>query len=263
MAKITGQTILSWQDETGQTQFVMFDIVEVVNHASGVAVTEAPIESGDIVSDHAFNTPDIVVVSGVVSNTPIPSNPGVGEPNELTGRAAFMRPTNITFDLPSPGFRPETLIGPGGLTRLATGAVGDLTKPTQNTVSGVYKADFYLDRVQEMHDILRGAKRTFKRIRVETSIFAYDNMVIRSLNIPEEVESGTSRAFQIELKEIFTASATTVEAPVPAEVRGQPPKAATKSPVPAKNEDQKEEKAKKYKSGLSKLAGALFDNIGK
>jgi len=88
-------------------------------------------------------------------------------------------------------------------------------------------------------------------------------MVIRSMNIPEEIENGSAKAFQIELKEIFTASATTVEAPEPAEIRGQPPKAATKSPVPAKNAAQKEEKAKKYKSGLSRIAGALFDNIGK
>ena len=263
MAEDTGRTILSWQDDAGQTRYVLFDVVETVNHGSGVNVSEAPIESGDIVSDHAFNTPDVVVISGLVSNTPLPSNPGVGEANDLTGRSAFMRPTNITFDLPKPGFRPSTLVGPGGLTRLATGAVGDLLDPQQNTAAGVYKADSYLDRVQEMHDILRGAKRRFRRIRVETEIYSYDNMVIRSMNIPEEIESGTARAFQIELKEIFTASSTTVEAPQPAEIRGQPPKAATKSPVPAKNPNEKEDKAKKYKSGLSRIAGALFDNVGK
>ncbi len=263
MQEDAGRTILSWKDDAGQTRFILFDVVETVNHSSGVNVSEAPIESGDIVSDHAFNTPDVVTISGLVSNTPLPSNPGVGEANELTGRSAFMRPTNITFDLPKPKFRGETLLGPGGLTRLATGAVGDLLDPQKNTAAGVYKADSFFDRVQEMHDILRGAKRKFRRIRIETQIYSYDNMVIRSMNIPEEIENGSAKAFQIELKEIFTASATTVEAPEPAEIRGQPPKAATKSPVPAKNADQKEEKAKKYKSGLSRIAGALFDNIGK
>jgi hypothetical protein len=59
-------------------RFVTFelDAVTAESHAHAAQVTEFPIESGASINDHVIQKPDAVKLSGIVTNTPLPSNLG-------------------------------------------------------------------------------------------------------------------------------------------------------------------------------------------
>jgi len=54
-----------------QVGIVTFDTMVAEEHRYSSRVTYYPVESGTIVSDHIINQPDIVVLSGLVTDTPL------------------------------------------------------------------------------------------------------------------------------------------------------------------------------------------------
>lgn len=55
----------------GQVGIVTFDTIVAEEHKYSSRVTYFPVETGTIVSDHILNQPDIVILSGLVSDTPL------------------------------------------------------------------------------------------------------------------------------------------------------------------------------------------------
>lgn len=55
----------------GQVGNVVFDTVITEDHRFHSRVTYYPVETGTIVSDHIINDPDMVVLQGLVSDTPL------------------------------------------------------------------------------------------------------------------------------------------------------------------------------------------------
>lgn len=50
---------------------IAFDIVEMESHSAELQVTDNPVETGVVVSDHAFMKPRELEIRGVVSDTPL------------------------------------------------------------------------------------------------------------------------------------------------------------------------------------------------
>ena len=55
----------------GKVGNVVFDTVIMEDHRFNSRVTHYPVETGTIVSDHIINEPDVVVLQGLVSDTPL------------------------------------------------------------------------------------------------------------------------------------------------------------------------------------------------
>ena len=55
----------------GQVGNVVFDTVITEDHRFNSRVTYYPVETGTIISDHIINQPDVVVLQGLVSDTPL------------------------------------------------------------------------------------------------------------------------------------------------------------------------------------------------
>lgn len=55
----------------GKVGSVTFDTVIMEDHRYNSRVTYYPVETGTIVSDHIINEPDVVVLQGLVSDTPL------------------------------------------------------------------------------------------------------------------------------------------------------------------------------------------------
>ena len=68
---------------------VTFDTVTVEEHRYASRVTHYPVEFGTIISDHIIKEPDVVAISGVISDTPVEFaaglTQGIGLFNQLQG----------------------------------------------------------------------------------------------------------------------------------------------------------------------------------
>lgn len=68
-------TVLIWQDDSGQTVSLRFDVVTSENHDSTNIITEHPVEEGADISDHVRPELDRVSIEAYVTNKPLPTNP--------------------------------------------------------------------------------------------------------------------------------------------------------------------------------------------
>lgn len=240
---------LKWTDDSGEA-FLYFDAVESIDHSLTATYTESPVEDGSKIGDHAFNEPNQVTVAGWVSNTPLPSNPGVQSgDNERSTIDLGQQITNIELSTPEfPAVKPRLqFTGVQGvpipnanpLVRLAgqSGNFGDFTEfpgPDRGieTVSPAVWAGSggYQDRVQAAFLTIKRIKETFLTVRIQTPLWLYENMQITSVNIPEGVEDGSARQFTITFKEVLTATASRVDAPEPTVLRAKKRKRKAKTP---------------------------------
>ena len=126
------------------------DIAETESHVFESDVTEHPVETGSVVTDHVRNKPAIISFQGVVSNTPI---------GELAVRRGMTDETS--------GIRP----GDDAYARLI--AIREARQPvTIETSRGVF-ADMVMQSLSEPRDPTTGDafvfQVTFKQIRFVTN----------------------------------------------------------------------------------------------
>lgn len=233
-------TLLMWEDDSGQTEFVQFDVVSVQSHEGTVEVTEHPVEEGSDIADHARPVPELLSIEGFVSNKPMWSNPGVD-------KLGSYRQIDLTYP-PKPD-RLNLSLG-----NALAGAIGDLlgTTPTlPKSVTGL-AFDSFVNRVRQMAEKLEDARLKSRLIRVHTSLRDYDGMVIIREAEPRTAEDGSGATFQIDLKRIRIVHSETVAAPQPAELRG----AATKSKGSKSGQNAENQEAKQEK--LRSIAASVF-----
>jgi len=242
--------LLIWEDDTGQTQTIRFDIVTSEAHEAINEITDHPVEDGVDVSDHVRDELDRVFLVGYVSNTPLLSNPGVEE---------FMSFQSVPLDIPSPPFKASAGLLVGQAVRAAEGAIGNALAGgglgTANAATLLTASEFK-NRVRAMDEQLRDLKTSKRVVRVETGIHDYDSMLVERVGETRAIEDGSGATFSVDLKQIEKVSSQTVQAPVPAEVRGQiTVSQGSKAAQASKNDEKKSEKAKS-------LAASLFDGAG-
>lgn len=112
------------------------------------------------------------------------------------------------------------------------------------------------DRVRDTFELLQDAQKNSRIVRVETKIREYEDMGIERVSTPRTVEDGSGATFQVDLKHMKFVSAETVDAPEPAEVRGQAKKAVGSKHA----EEDPEDVAKKKKSILANGLDSLLGN---
>lgn len=122
---------------------VFLDATLTEDHSYSSRVTAYPIESGRTISDHIINEPDVLQISGVVTDTPL----------------SILSPFNRSID-------------------------------AFNRLVGIH----------ERKEI----------ITVVTGIKVYTNMVMTSLQVPRNIQTGQSLNFVIELQKILLDSSVTL-----------------------------------------------------
>ena len=60
-----------FQNQENNVPLITFDTMVTEEHKYSSRVTYYPVERGTIVSDHIFKQPDVVILSGLVSDTPL------------------------------------------------------------------------------------------------------------------------------------------------------------------------------------------------
>lgn len=252
------ELFIEWKTESGEANWLFFDAVEAVNHTLAAEYTTAPREDGTPVAEHAFNLPDSVSISGVVSNTPLPSNPNVGSNKDELPGSPSMEQKNIPLKVPKRPL-PKSI---GSLAVTGATAVTDaagITEGLPTEAGGVWVGSTYLDRVQAAFNSLRIIKSSFFTCSIRTPLWTYKRMQIKSLSVPEIPSDGSTRTFSIQFEQAIIGTTSTVEAPEPSIIRALPPKKKTAAKKDAKNGDEKE--AKKVKESLALKGGVGLANF--
>jgi hypothetical protein len=235
-------TIITWLDDAGATESARFDVLMNESHEATSVVTEHPVEEGQSVVDHVRPEPDRLSLTGYVSAKPLFRNPGAED---------FMAFEQIELDLPEK----DSPFARGQLTRGITSAIENAIDPLPTKATVIAYTDLP-PRPREMYERLRDARDNVRIVRIETPIREYENMVIERLAAPRSADDGTGATFQIDLKNIRRVTSRTVQAPVPAEPRGQLTQSqGSKSAEAAKNDEEKEEK-------LQSIMARAFDGAG-
>jgi hypothetical protein len=231
-------TILLWEDDSGATEFVIFDACTAQTHEGTVEITEHPVEEGSDVADHARPAPERLSLEGFVSNTPMWSNPGVHE---------FGSFRKVDLEIPD---QPDLNLSVG--TAIVS-AVGSLFGSGAPDSIQALAFDEFRNRAREVYEKLEDARVKTRRIRVETSLREYEDMTIERLAEPRTPDDGSGILFQLDLKRIRVVRSETVSAPEPAEARGAV--TVSKGSKAAKDDANPEKKREKLKS----LAAQGFD----
>jgi hypothetical protein len=233
--------LIYWQDdETGVTESVQFDAVQVVTPDDRLTVTDHPIEGGATVSDHAQKDPNRVTVEAVVSNMPQgPRADGQGGDTDAHRVALDLvvptmkgpREKTITLDVPKP---PIQISESGLLQAAVVGIVGLLTgagspKATVLQVPGqtvrersvqVFRQDAPRDRVRDVYELLLKAQEGKFLCTVQTRRREYFDMLLEGIGQPDTVEDGKLGRFLLDFRFLKVADSETVAAPQPTEARG-------------------------------------------
>lgn len=259
---------LTWTGLDGQERVVQLDVYTSENHEDTVTLTDHPVETGVVITDHAKDAPKFVSVEGIVSNVPMPGKAGVTSgPIDLS--VEYQRPEpatrTIELDVATPPITPSV----GGLIRAGVGALatavlgkpkatvwGEFKKRRETVRATVLSYGTPQNRPQAVDLLLQEAIALKALITVTTPLRVVPDLLITRLAPQRSVENGTSVLFGIDLRQIRVVNSETVEAPVPAEARG-----ATKKNVGAqatKPKEVTEEQQEAYAANM--FAESTLDN---
>jgi hypothetical protein len=270
--------LIYWQDdETGMTESVQFDAIQVVTPEDRMIITDHPVEGGATISDHAQKEPNRVTVEAIVSNMPRPpradGQEGDADAHQATVELSVPQMTErrkktLTLDVPSPPLQ----LSPSGLGQAAVvGLIGLLTGagPPKVTVSDqgsrtvqtqslqVFQQDSPRDRVRDIYDLLLKAQEGKFLCTVQTRRREYFDMLIEGIGQPDTIEDGKAGRFQIDFRFLRVADSETVAAPQPTEARGAT--ATTKGSQAAKADPNADKKKPLRSTKKSQRLGETED----
>lgn len=223
-------TTIYWVDEdSGETRTVQFDVVEASTGEDLLTVTQHPVETGANIVDHARREPETLMIEGIVSNTPMPGQPGVETiPEELDLEVVGDPGTQqVTLDIPQPRIQPSVsgLVRAGIAALSQSGALkatlrGNLRKRRETIRASFSQRTTPTNRIREVYESLLEAQEKRALIVVQTRDREYYDMILERVAAPRTVQDGAAARFQIDLRRIRLATSETVEAPRPVEARG-------------------------------------------
>ena len=203
---------VTFEDPSGATQFLIFDVVTDNSHDLSLTVTDSPVEKGADLTDHAFPSLDRVSLSVFISNQPIYTNADPsGSIEEITEEIPkYQAPSLLDPSSIDSAGDVVSAVSPGGVTRAVAGAV----KEGINTLlSGggtqrfsVVKFSDGLNRPREFYEAFRFLRDSVTLLRVLTSLRDYDNMVIESMTALRDNSTGDGAQFEVSFREIKIAN---------------------------------------------------------
>jgi len=222
-----------WQGDTGQSYTITLDASVRETHTASSTVTDHPVERGSAVSDHIRPDPDTLTMEAWISNTPhfLPGDHMGGvvmADNEVRGAqiTAGDRVNGAPFGGAAVGLVgslapvPTALLGQLGTSEYTTGVVTGFSAP--------------FDRVTECYKELLRIRSDGVLVRVLTTLRAYSNLALTSLEVTREARSGNALQLSLAFKHVRYGS--TRNEPVPK----LPTKPAEKG---SKTKDEKKEPA--------------------
>jgi hypothetical protein len=248
-------TLIYWQDDaTGQTETVQFDAVTALAPEDPATITDHPVERGANVVDHIRDEPERLTIEAKISmmpNVALDTDAGFAPLDIQVFSAPAGATKQLTLEVPSPPIQPDA----NGLLTAGIAAAGNalfggptatVNQPRQGTALTVQATAFQQrsprNRVRDVYEKLLDVKSKHLLLSVQTRDRDYFDMAIERLAAPRSVDEGSATKFTIDLKRIKVAASETVQAPKPAEARGnttknkgsQAPK-EVENPVPAQS----------------------------
>lgn len=261
-------TALFWTDkDSGDFVILNFDAVTGLSPEDNVDVTDHNVEEGAPVTDNARSAPAILTVEGVVSMVP---NPLIDD-DVAMGDVSLSVPTRqaggkITFPLDIPAVPvqfSETGLINAGIGALSSALFGgpkatanDVSTPkTQNVTARALQQNSPRNRVRQFYGQLLKVKDDHTLIDIVSLHRDWRGMMVKRVGAPRTSADGTSLKFQIDLKQIRTASSQTVAAPKPAEPRAQPVSDKGKQGAKPADPATSESLASQFSGWLKSLGG--------
>jgi hypothetical protein len=207
---------LTWTTKSGATKVLRFDVVTQETHKIINTITEHPVEKGPDVSDHVRAGLDEITLECFVSNAPIdPSDLTTGL-NDRKSRAAEKQQKLDVPEYEAP-FSPT----PGAVFGAIGGAINSLLSKKRQWAATVLQFDSPQNYVSNTFNTLRQLRDDAQLVQVLTPMWSYEGMVITSVELPRDKESGDGGKFTIALKQIRQIETKQVSSPVPTEKRGE------------------------------------------
>ena len=244
------------------------DIYEEETLSLTSQVSKHPVEGGDVVTDQVQLDNPRLVVSGYVSNKPLPSNylnvGGYATVDNAAGDYGKVTLEKTTKqykleqhkpDLPAKPFRANAgALLDAGISKLVGNApefqkrVEDTTKTSEVSVTAWQLQNPEVNRVKEAFDQLQTLWRSKQRVHVVTDITELLDCIVSEVSMPRTTEDGEGSTFSVTFEQIKTAVAAETKAAAPSEPLVQPKKAAG-----SKATDGAEKKKEALRSELERM----------
>jgi hypothetical protein len=189
-------------DAGGNPVSTRFDVVSSETHEAITVITDHPVETGAVVSDHARDLPVTLAIEGFVSNAPLSSNWNVN---------FTLAPVQLTVAKPDAKLSLSSAVS-AGVSALAS-AVGFSADPPPAVMVYTDPTGAYADRPRAMYEALEAARVSHALVKVHSRLTSLDNMVITRLSVPRSLSDGTGATFHMELRQIRLVTALSVAAP--------------------------------------------------
>jgi len=224
-------------DPVGPIWYLEFDALTLEEFTRDADVTQYPVETGAILSDHYQPQPRQISLLGVVSDTP--SRPGVNLEDKQNAAAP---PNMVTRPLELDVSAQELAKGKAGIRRpIVTGILpsqrliqGNIERArlfipkfalTLQVVNGSSFAPSGVTRIASFRQVIDGLMETRTQVDVVMHDgIEYKNMFITSARAPRVAGRGGSVTFALDLQEVIFAKPTTTiewQGP-PAEAKNEP-----------------------------------------
>lgn len=181
----------------GKNTVIEFDAVVSEQHSQDAGPTMFPLEDGSSITDHVIVTPFELTLSGIISDSRLSSDITKG----TSGGISQFTQEGITS-------ASNLVLGPLGV--LAAGAAAKYN-PTLAALRGTTKPS--VAAFQALNLLIAGnaAKGIMPSLfDVVTSLKRYPNMIMRSLQVPRDQNTGNGLVFNISLVQMLIVSPQTV-----------------------------------------------------
>lgn len=222
-----------WEEEDlGIIQIIDLPVVVMESHEDAVTITSHPVERGANVSDHAREEPTRLQLEVFVSNIPDSSDADASFTAVDINVPGFAEPgtRNVPLDIPTPPIQKS-------ITGLVQAGIGELVRAIGGQPKGTFRdqqrrkrdqrqaqlltQSSPRDRVRDAYEKLLELFAQKRLVNVITEMREHFDMMLERLPGKRDAEDGFGSTFTLEFVRIRVADSETVEAPQPAEKRGQ------------------------------------------
>lgn len=197
--------ILPMPGGTEDGRILYFPVTTNLREDHPLVVTSHPVEGKAEITDHAVVAPRVIDADCFVSSEPY-------HRDFLKERGTHK---NVELELPP---YPQQFT-PGAALNAIAGAIGSLFGADSNTAN-LLQFEEPFDGPREMLDALEDMRQNKTPCRAVTRMNTIQTALIESVSSTATPDKGYSRIISLTVREIFTASTSSVAAPQPSEPRG-------------------------------------------
>lgn len=240
-------TVLTWEDASGALVSMVFDVDNQETHDLQTEVTEYPVEDGSDVADNARDQLEMFTLEAYVGERVLPFNVEVFEKVQLK---------TIELQIPE---RP-LVASASALVGAAVGAIGSALFGGPPPVRAqLYTLDLARSRKKAALELINGARKKRRLLRILTSMRDYENMLITGINVTRSPSDGDGATFTMTFKQVNFVESEVTSAPKPSEPIGSTKKSGgSKNAADDKSgkaDAKRESAARAIANGRNPLAG--------